>query len=311
MIKLKFIILFIFIVNFSYSQDKFNKDRLETSKKLINLIEKKDYQKIIKLFPDEIAKKIPEKALKYYTDMGAKFISDYGIPRDGYLLTKVNIVPTKTETILVNSIIFPFPAPKKKHTMPKRIIEVGFIEKYGNKKIISFNVSELQPLPAPKNIKYLNKLEFGTDSISRWRIYYSKGNIKNSNRDVFAVSGDLDKIKELNIEKEFKTFFNELEKAPIKEKLYPNDIIRFKGNPEEISLTWHYKGNNKSYRITMIINKENNIDEPLDNYIIVSTSIFANQPTVYYVAKDKVKKLVQTLTEFANRDWKDEYEKKP
>jgi len=305
------IILLIFITNFSFSQEKFNKDRLETSKKLVKLIEKKDYKKILKLFPDEIAKKIPEKALKYYVDMGSNFISEYGIPKDKDLITKVNIVPTKTETVMVNSIIFPFPATKEKYTMPKRIIEVGFIEKFGNKKIISFNVAEFQPPPAPKEIKYLDKLEFGTDSISNWRIYYSKGNIKNENREVFAVSGDLNKMKKLKIEKTFNEFFKELTNASIKEKLYPNDIVRFKGNPENISISWQYEGNNKFYRISMILNKENNIDEPLNDYVIVSTSIFANQPTVYYVEKKNVMKLVESLKEFSKRDWKENFEKNP
>ena len=309
--KKNLIILLIFITNLSFAQKKFNKDRLATSKKLVKLIEKKDYKNITKLFPDEISKNIPKDALKYYVDMGSKFISKYGMPKDDDLITKMNVVPTKYGAVIVNSIIFPFPATKQKNIMPKRIIEVGFIEKYGNKKIITFNVAELQPPPAPKNIKYLDKLEFGTDSISNWRIYYSKGNIKNENREVFAVSGDLNKMKELKIEKTFKEFFKELANAPIKEKLYPNDIVRFKGNPENISLTWQYKGDNKFYRISMILTKEENVDEPLYDYVIVSTSIFANQPTVYYVEKKNVAKLVKSLKEFSKRDWKENYEENP
>jgi hypothetical protein len=266
---------------------------------------------IKKLFPDEISKNIPEKALKYYVDMGSTFISKYGIPTDESLLTKVNIVPTKTGVVMVNSILFPFPATKEKSTMPKRIIEVGFIEKYGNKKIVSFKVAELQPPPAPKEIIYLDKLEFRTDSISKWRIYYSKGNIKNKNKEVFAVSGNLDEMKKLQIETDYKNLLKELAEAPIKEKLYPNDIVRFNGKPENITLSWQYQGDNIFYRISMIINKEKNVEEPLNNFVIVSTSIFANQPTVYYVEKNKVKKLVYKLTEFSKRDWKDKYEKNP
>ncbi len=311
MIKKTILILILLISNLTFSQSKFNKDRLETSKKLINLIEKKDYDQILKLFPEEMSKRIQLKALKYYVDKGSEFISKYGIPKDNELITKVNIVPTKDGAVLVNSIIFPFPASKEKNTMPKRIIEVGFIEKFGNKKIVSFTVANLQPPSAPKNINYLDKLAFGTDSISNWRIYYEKGNIQNNNRKVFAVSGDLSKLKKLKIEKTFKNFLKELSKAPIKEKLYPNDIVRFKGNPENISLSWQYKGDSKFYRISMILNKEKNVEEPLNNYVIVSTSIYANQPTVYYVEKSKVKGLVKALTKFSKRNWKDDYEKNP
>ncbi len=305
------ILVLIFVTKISFAQEESNKERLETAKKIVQFIEKKDYTSIKEMFPDSISKDIPENALKYYVDLGSQFINEFGIPNDESLTTKVNIVPTKTETVLLNSIVFPFPATKDKYTMSKKIIEVGFIEKYGNKKIMSLRVYELQPPPIESKIKYLDKLVFGADSISNWRIYYSKGNIQNQNRDVFAIRGNQEKMESLRIEKDIKSIFSELSNAPIKDKSYPNDIIRFNGNPESISFTWQYKGNNTFYRIQIIINKENDIDEPLNDFVIVSTSQFANQPTVYYVEKNKVKKIIEVLTKFSKKDWRNEYEERP
>ncbi|AFM02774.1 hypothetical protein Fleli_0285 [Bernardetia litoralis DSM 6794] len=309
--KIYLIIVLLFVTNISFAQEQINKEKLETAKKTIQLIEKKDYEGVKNIFPNSISKNLPEDALKYYVDLGSKFISEFGIPKDESLTTKVNMISTESGTILSNSIIFPFPATKDKSTIPQRVIEIGFIEKYGDKKIVSLSVYQLQQPQISTNIKYLDKLEFGTDSISNWRIYYSKGNLKNKNHDVFAVSGDLEKMKSFEIETKITELFKELSKAPIKDKSYPNDIIRFKEKPEYISFTWQYKNNSIFYKIQMIINKEKDVDEPLNDFVIVSTSKFANQPTIYYVEKNKINKIVKSLTELSNKDWKEYYEKRP
>jgi len=310
------ILLFITILTTHLYAQKIDKAKKETAYKIINLIKEKDYEKIKKCFPPEIGLNIPDNTLKYYVDMGAGFISEYGIPKEDELISKVKFAQTKEGTIQIYSIVFPFPAPKEKYTMPERIIEIGFIEKYGNDKITNIQVAELKPVQTieQSNIKFLDKLKFGTDSISNWRIYYSRGNVKNIksiNPEVFAVSGNKQKLSDLKIDTLVQIMFNNLEKAPIKEKKFQNDITRYNGRPETISFRWQYKGDNQFYSMQIIILEDSDVSEKLNEFVEVNISVFANEASIYLIKKTDLDQLIKILTDFSKKDWGDNYEENP
>ncbi len=300
------------VVNSSIAQEM-DKAKLATAKKTLELVKAKEYKKILKLFPTEIANNIPEETLKYYVDMGAKFIEEDGIPTDSDLTIKANFMNTKDGMVTVTSITFPFPTPKQEYTMPKKIIEIGFMEKYGDSKIVNLNVRELTPMimPVSTNTEFLDTLNFGLDSLTTWRIYYTKGNIENENREVFAVSGNKDKINQLDLTKDFEDLFKTLKKSEITEKKALNDIVRYAGKPETISLRFQFKGDNKFYRLSAILTSEENSSEPLNDYLIFSTSVFANQQSIYKIKKSDAPKLVELLKKWSRNDWGNNYEARP
>lgn len=300
------------IVNASIGQE-IDKAKLATAKKAIEFVKIKDYKKLLKLFPSEIANNIPEKMLKYYVDMGSRFIEEDGIPNDSDLIIKASFMNTKDGMVTVTSITFPFPAPKQQYTMPKKIIEIGFMEKYGNSKIVNLNVREMTPMitSASTNTEFLDTLDFGLDSLTTWRIYYSKGNVQNNNRAVFAVSGDKAKISELELTKDFENLFKTLKESEVTEKTVLNDILRYKGKPETISIRWQFKGDNKFYRLSTILTSEANSSEPLNDYLIFSTSVFANKQSIYKIKKTDAPKLVELLKKWSTKDWGTNYEARP
>jgi hypothetical protein len=305
------IFTFILMAIFCFGQD-IDKPKLETSKRLIALIKASDYDKVLKMFPDEIAANIPREVLKQYIDMGADFIEKYGIPNDDDLITKVKFVPTKDGEIKIYSITFPFPAGEK-YSIPARVIEVGFIPKYGDEKIVNLNITELTPMQSVNAVEagFLDKLDFNTKSITDWRLYYEKGETKNNNKEVFAVSGDKAKLESLQLESQIQSMFNNLSAAPITEKKIQNDITRYNGKPENISLRWQYKGDSQFYRISIILNEETGIIEPLSKYAEISISEFANEQTIYLILKKDIAPLVKIMTEFAYKDWGKNYEANP
>ncbi len=315
--KLKFILsivgLFAVLISHAQVDSKSNQDQLKTAKKVVNFIKSKKYKQILNAFPKEIASTIPNKTLEYYVDLGAKYISEDGIPDDDALMTKATMMVTKEGPKLITSITFPFPAPKQKYTMPKRIIEISFMEKYGNLKIASFNVMEYAAISnlTTESAVFLDSLNFGLDSISNWRIYYSKGNIINKNKPVFAVSGTKDSIKTLGLTNDFNSIFHSLKNAEIAEKTILNDIIRYNGKPENISLRWQFKGSGTFYRISLILTEEVDQKEDLNAYIVVSTSVFANENTIYKIKKSDANKIVEILSQFSVKDWGSNYEERP
>ena len=306
-------LLTLFLIAHASIGQEIDKAKLATAKKAIELIQNKSYKEILKLFPDEIANSIPEKTLIYYVDMGAGFIKEDGIPKDSDLMTKANFMNTKDGMVTVTSITFPFPAPKQQNTMPKKFIEIGFMDKYGDSKIANLNVQELKPMNmmSTSNTEFLETLDFGIDSIKSWRIYYTKGNINNSNREVFAISGKKEELKEMAIEQEFTELFKELKTAKITEKTVLNDIVRYEGKPETISLRWQFEGDNKFYRLSTILTKEKGTSEEFDDYLIFSTSVFANEQSIYKIKKSDSPKIVELLRKWSTKDWGENYETRP
>jgi hypothetical protein len=162
--------------------------------------------------------------------------------------------------------------------------------------------------------KLLNKLSFNVDSISQWRIYYSKGNAASGTsqkRNVFAVSGDKQKLSDLKLESDIKEMFSEINKAPISEKKTQDNITIYNGIPETISFRWQNENDNKFYRITILLTEENNKREKLIDYVEVNISIYANEPAVYLIKKAALEKTVNILKQFKIKDWGNNYEDRP
>ncbi|HLK28526.1 MAG TPA: hypothetical protein VKT28_08095 [Puia sp.] len=162
--------------------------------------------------------------------------------------------------------------------------------------------------------KLLDKLAFNVDSISQWRIYYSKGNASNSTsqkRNVFAVSGDIQKLSDLKMKSDIKEMFSEINNAAISEKKIQNNITTYNGIPETISFRWQNENDNKFYRITILLTEEKNKKEKLMDYAEVNISIYANEPTVYLIKKTSLKKTIDIFNKFVTKDWGTNYETRP
>ena len=166
----------------------------------------------------------------------------------------------------------------------------------------------------------LRKLLFTSTEINEWRIYYERGSVIDSlnlNKPIFAVQGEGAELKKLGIDTLLNKMFYALKQSKIEKRTTitsnfgDTNPFNYKGKPEHISIWWKTKGDMNYYRILVTLKESSNIPEEKFNYVIVCAGPSGNNQTLHYVEKEKVMTVVSTMKYIANKNWGENYVKKP
>jgi hypothetical protein len=166
----------------------------------------------------------------------------------------------------------------------------------------------------PKKKPHLAHFDFKTENITWFRIWYDRGPVKNTfggQSGVYALSGNLDKLKEAKIENLMSEIFNLLNHANVDSTDYKYGLRKTVGNPEDIYLrltfkNYDYKEFNE-FDILSIITPEDGVDELSDGYIVIKHSeVFR-----YFIKVSDHQELWERLKTLAHIDHGDLLEKNP
>jgi hypothetical protein len=296
-----------------------NQDTYPFCIEVLTKIKEKDYLELKKMFHVDVLKNVNDSTIKNLVDQASTMVNRYGIPSQESIKLKQRISQTADGIQRMQFYDFPFPTPKSKKEKPDRIITFGFDEKKGMHKLQTMQVKDYATadsilMAKTTKIPFVPKLNFDPTDISWFRIYYSNGAtnkpIGNKN-GVFAVSGDIETLKNLALQDDVKKMFDFLTNAEIEKTIYKRygGLPVTNGSPEYIY--FRFKFNNPAFEgfeqltIHTVIEEEKGVKE--DEYIVISHS----QMNIYYVSKSKNLELFDLLKTFAHRDYGDKLEERP
>ncbi|MBJ2172746.1 hypothetical protein JBL43_00760 [Aureibaculum sp. A20] len=279
---------------------------------IINYLKTKDYKKVRASFFNPVAKKVPEELLKKYVDKASELIAEFGIPEKEKVLSQVSSgqinEPEITKERNIEFLIYAFPMPPaRKNEPPLRMITISFLPSFGFDKMIMLNVLDNSNVKEVKpDFEKLDKFDFKQSDFKRIKIYHTGGSQK-SGKD-----GELsEKISDLKktVQESLNITIELMSKSKIEKTEIANDITRYKGNPETISLhlipyeklmVMPNEIDRPYFMITQILENENGIVEKEKDYIIVRQFKQLNSSYLYYLKKSENMELYNQLKSMEN-----------
>jgi len=316
--KIKILILLCFL----YKIELFTQSEIASSIKLgyelLDIIEKKDSKKFQEYLNKEVFKVVDQKGLIDFLNQGSELISKYGHPDEKRLIYKYSTAVINDKTVTLFKIEYPLPAPAKQTEFLENSISFTFAKELSLTKIVGFrtHIYRYKKLDNKEEIKipHLEKLNFDSDEIYWYRIYYVRGISKKeigNEEGVFASSGGKQNLEKTGIFKEVKLIFDLIENAKIEKTGYNNEFKRHKGNCEIIDLRFKLLGLKHSeideISVYMVIKEEDGIKEEDSEYIEIEHTGLNK----YFIKKSDNKELVQKLIELSEKDYGIYLEKSP
>lgn len=276
-----------------------NDEGLTKAFEIVNYLKIKDYEKVRGSFFDPIAKKVPEELLKKYSDKASELIAEFGIPESGKVLKQITFTqinePEITKKTNTQLLVYAFPMPPaRKNEPPLRMITISFLPSVGFDKMVAFNVLDNSNVKQVKpDFEKLSKFDFKQADFKRIRIYHTGGAPKKGrDGELSEKISDLDKTVQQSLNKTIEL----LSKARIEKTEIANDITRYEGNPETISLhlipyeklmVMPNEIDRPYLMITEILENENKLTEKETEYIIVRQFKQLNSAYLYFLKKSE------------------------
>ncbi|MEM9820046.1 MAG: hypothetical protein AAF985_03200 [Bacteroidota bacterium] len=144
-------------------------EMIETSKRAIELIRKRQLKPLRALFANEIAAGISDKELQQLTDHLNALFEKEGIPSgEENVVPGIKISLNDTDTIFINEIVYNYQASK---TEPyAKVLTFSFLKQYGTQKLVGINLgSDGQKNKIP-SIEPLIEFSFDINDISQFRL---------------------------------------------------------------------------------------------------------------------------------------------
>jgi hypothetical protein len=142
-------------------------------------------------------------------------------------------------------------------------------------------------------------------------MYYTPGLKIKLNKEVFAVSGDKNKALSIGVSEDIKSVFSLLKRAEIVKKERLNNVLEFEGHPEKLSITFQFSGDNKYYRLESVLTPDSSANENQKHLVKLSSSVYANMPTVYELDRVTGESLVAIIRSWTEKDWGGAFESNP
>ena len=246
-----------------------------TTDKAVLLIQQKKYTEFKQLIVDDIAKNISEQQITQLVDQINEIFKTEGVPTgNDNIIPSLNATLNGKDTIFVNNIMYNF----KPSNNSQKVLTFSFLKKYGTDKIVGVNLNT-NPLTsgnAKPNIKQIEKFDFKTSDISKFRIYYDEGverKTKFKNEiGYFAIEGDLNTLRESGILPIIETIFSELKKTKFESVKTFNGTLNRGENAKYIQAEFGFK--NLPYSIFIYLPIKNG--GQYENEIIVMQREYVN-----------------------------------
>jgi len=285
---------------------------LRTSQRAMELIKSKDYENFMFLIPKELKNSFPDDKLRPAIDIASDIINKEGISTGDNVQSRIEYRKNGTDTIAINTIAFLYKGSKESQNPFSHEITFSFIEKYGDKRIVSFNINA-DPQNAGNSglkIQPIDKLKLNSDNVGNYRVYYSEGlpakTVYGKNKGVFALEGDSKTFKSSGLKDIFAPIFKELENCNLK-------------NPEKFTTMLDYSDaeyiqaellfNNLEYGIFIYLPIK--VKAAQNNKIIIRQLQMANLGYQYYLDKSDNKKLSDLLENIKTKNWSTNYVDNP
>ena len=319
MMRLRTILfLSIFFPSLTFSQTDIERE-YQTSLEALEMLKQMDIEGFKHLIDETVLKGINDQTLKTYAQQASDILNKHELPKKEFLMLGISATAYNGKPINVLSLGFPFPPPGKPGAIADQYIMMIFSKDISEDKIVGFKIRDLTG-PARKieekarKTPHLSHFDFKTENVTWFRIWYDRGPVKNNfggQSGVYALSGNLAKLKEAEIEKLISEIFNLLNSAKIDSTDYKYGLRKTVGNPEDIYLRFTFKNYDytefNEFDILSIITPEDGVDELSDGYIVIKHS----QVYRYFLKVSDNQELWEKLKTLAHIDHGDLLEKNP
>lgn len=279
-----------------------NDKELLTAKKAIKFIEQDQLDSLKSMVPQKILATTPDSIWGYLITKGQKAINQSNLPNDSLvqISNTINIMEGKRQTFAKMS--FPFTNESEATTYINIVTSEN--------QVFGLNVGDYpfgRRLVEPEHSEpHLSQHSIDYNSINWFRIWYGSGFKKNEfggSYGYYAVSGDKEKLDQLEVEPILSEIFELINSGKIDSTDFNYIRPESNGDPEYIYL--RFKMTNEPYRefgeftIHYTLEEESGKPEPLSEYITVKHS----QKTRYLYRASDNPRLVEKLKELTYRDY--------
>lgn len=285
---------------------------IRTSLRAMGFIKSHDYENLMFMVPKDLKKAFPPDKVKIFVDEASNIISREGIPTGNKVQARITLRTNGRDTIVLNTIAFEYPNAKN----PKlyKEIVIGFIQQYGDKRPISFDI-QTNPQDAGNmklKIQPVSELLLHTNDVINYRVYYNQGKpattLFGKHKGVFVLEGDAKTFTTSGLKAVSESLFSELGKTKLQNPERFNSRLNYDEDGTEF-IQAEFIISNLDYGVFIYLPIKNTGVQ--GDKIIVRQLQFANFGYQYTISKKENPRLVEILQSIAAKNWGSYYADNP
>ena len=299
----------------NYKTEILSEDEMRlTTDKAVELIQRKNYDEVKKLFAYDISKNISTQQITHLVDQINLLFENAGVPTGNEnILPALNATVNGKDTVFLNNIMYNFKPISDGTNSSQKVLTFSFLKKYGTQKLVGINI-KTNPLSAGNskpNIKPLEVFNFSTSDITQFRIYYDEGANRNTKfkneTGYFAIEGDATTLEKSGIKPIIQSIFSDLAKIkPVNSQSF-NSTLNRGDNVKFIQAEFGFK--DKPYTLFIYLPIENG--GQYNNKIIVMQREYANLGYEFNLNQKDYSKITSEFPKIAEIQLDNYYVDKP